>query len=466
MVTDQFGCQSSPASIPITITKPTAFFTVNNVICNNDSIFAINGSTGISPLSYQWFLDTSQISIDTNVSEFISETGIPFGQTSTTHNIQLITTDANGCKDTVENVITVSIPTAIPIYAFSGAAINANGDFECPPIFGAFSDSSISYGNITSWQWGFGNGNQSTLQNPSNTYVETGTYTLNFSITDQYGCTDDTILVDFLTIGGPTGNPNWIQNSGICSQGAQFVLSNPQDVDMIIWDMGDGNLIYDSINFIYNYEQAGTYSTSVTLLDNNGCEISYNLLPLSVSDDGLNASFTASPNPADQDQEITFIDQSSSQNSTIIYWMWDLIDTTIYSLTNASQFYSFPISGSYNVILSITDSQGCEDDYMITININDPEIWIPNVFTPNGDYSNDQFTLPFEAFKAFNLIITNRWGNIVCKKNNSTGILLWDGYDLGGEKCKEGVYFYQLNGEMLGGTMINQHGFVTLVDPK
>ena len=368
--------------------------------------------------------------------------------------------------DTVENIITVSIPTAIPSYSFSGAAINTNGDFECPPIFGAFSDSSLSYGNITNWQWDFGNGNQSSLQNPSNTYVETGTYTLNFSITDQYGCTDDTTLIDFLTIGGPTGTPDWIQNSAICAQGAQFIIINPQGVDSIIWEMGDGTMIYDSIDFTYNYDQPGTYSPSVTLLDNNGCEINYNLSSISVTDDGLNASFTASPNPADNDEIITFTDQSSSQSSTIISWVWDLIDTLIYSPNNSSQTHSYAISGNYNVVLTITDSQGCQDDYMLTIIVNDPEIWVPNVFTPNGDYANDEFTLPFEAFKFFNIIITNRWGNVVFEKTNSTGVLLWDGYDLGGEKCKEGVYFYQLNGEMLGGTLIDQHGFVTLIDPK
>ena len=185
--------------------------------------------------------------------------------------------------------------------------------FDCPPIFGTFQDSSISYGNISNWQWDFGNGNQSSLQTRV-TYVETGSYTLTFSITDQYGCTDDT-TINFLTIGGPTGSPDWYQNSGICSQGAQFILNNPQDVDSIIWDIGDGNIIYDSINFIYNYNQPGTYSPSITLLDNNGCEISYNLLDLSVTDDGLNADFTANPNPADQmKQSLLQINQALKLN--------------------------------------------------------------------------------------------------------------------------------------------------------
>ena len=134
------------------------------------------------------------------------------------------------------------------------------------------------------------------------------------------------------------------------------------------------------------------------------------------------------------------------------------------SNTNANQTHSYTNSGSYDVVLIIIDDQGCEASYMLTVFVNDPEIWIPNVFTPNGDNSNDIFSLPFDAFKSFDLIITNRWGNIVCEKLNHTGMNLWDGNDMGGNKCADGVYFYRITGEMYGGTIVNQHGFVTLVE--
>ena len=74
--------------------------------------------------------------------------------------------------------------------------------------------------------------------------------------------------------------------------------------------------------------------------------------------------------------------------------------------------------------------------------------------------------LPVRLFKSFDLIITNRWGNIVCEKLNHTGMNLWDGNDMGGNKCADGVYFYRITGEMYGGTMVNQHGFVTLVEAQ
>ena len=66
--------------------------------------------------------------------------------------------------------------------------------------------------------------------------------------------------------------------------------------------------------------------------------------------------------------------------------------------------HSYAVSGSYDIVLIVTDSEGCQDEHVITLNVNDPEIWLPNVFTPNGDNSNDLFTLPFEAFKYFNIV--------------------------------------------------------------
>jgi PKD repeat protein len=468
---DQFGCFSALASIPITITKPNAFFSVDNVICNGDSIVTDNTSTGVGTLSYQWYMDdfTTPISTNTNASTTLVESGIPFGQTTATHNLFLVATDGNGCKDTIGNLISVSIPWAVPNFSFTGASIGPNGEFVCPPLFGAYTDSSLSYGAIIEWIWNFGNGNTSILQNPNNTYVLPGTYDLSLTVTDENGCTGDTTLLQYITIGGPSGDPEWIQQAGQCAQGASFVILNPQNVYSSEWSMGDNTTLSDSINFFYNYDEPGTYIPGVTLYDSTGCEVFYPLEPITVLDDGLNAVFSATPNPADQNENITFNDASTSQQSTIVSWYWDFGTDQISSVTDANQVYSFPIAGAYNVTLSVTDALGCQDDYTLTININDPEIWLPNVITANGDGTNDLFTLPFDAFKDFKIVILNRWGNVIHEgvRDPSNPLFLWDGTtDSSNEKVHDGVYFYRFTGEMLGGTQVDKHGFVTVIESK
>ena len=471
IIIDEFGCQSAPATIPIEITKPNSFFSLNNVICNGDSIFTDNSSTGVGNLTYEWYLDnfnSAPISTDLNASTDITESGIPFGQTTATHNLYLITTDENGCKDTISNLISVAVPWAVPNFSFSGAAIGPNGEFVCPPLFGNYTDSSISYGSVTEWSWNFGNGNQSIIQNPSNTYVMPGTYDLTLTIVDEFGCTADTTLIEYVTIGGPSAEPDWLQSIGQCLQGAQFILNNQENVTNLVWDLGDNTTINDSINFFYNYSQPGTYNPGVTIFDSLGCEVFYPLNPITVLDDGLTAFFTANPNPADQDELITFSDASSSQQSTIISWSWDFGTSQVSLFNNANQFYSFPIAGTYEVTLTVNDALGCQDDYTLTISINDPDIWLPNVITSNNDGINELFVLPFDAFKDYTITILNRWGNVmhIGQRDPSNPLFLWDGTDQTGKNCTDGVYFYQLEGEMLGGTKVDKHGFVTVVESK
>ncbi|RYG16591.1 MAG: gliding motility-associated C-terminal domain-containing protein [Chitinophagaceae bacterium] len=63
---------------------------------------------------------------------------------------------------------------------------------------------------------------------------------------------------------------------------------------------------------------------------------------------------------------------------------------------------------------------------------------IPNLFTPNGDGTNDTFEIRgLDLFAENDLIIVNRWGNEVFKQTNYRNT--WDG-----EGLNEGTYYYVL----------------------
>jgi PKD repeat protein len=233
--------------------------------------------------------------------------------------------------------------------------------------------------------------------------------------------------------------------------------------------MGDGTYQYNSLNFQYNYENPGTYAPSCTIINSDGCEIFYQLDTISVVDDGLDALFTALPNPADINEVVNYTDQSTFNGSGIVSWTWDLGNDSLFILpNNASQSAFYSLGGAYPITLTIIDGFGCSDTYVIIVNVNDPDIWVPNVFTPNNDQTNDFLTLPFPAFKFYNFELYNRWGNSVVLLENQVGtqLQLWNGLDEGGDPYNDGVYFYHLTGEMLGGTIIDKHGFVTLIGSK
>jgi gliding motility-associated-like protein len=70
------------------------------------------------------------------------------------------------------------------------------------------------------------------------------------------------------------------------------------------------------------------------------------------------------------------------------------------------------------------------------------EIIFPNIFTPNGDLSNDFYTpISFSGVKNVNFSILNRWGAIMYETN--TQDIKWDG-KIDGKEVSEGVYFYKI----------------------
>ncbi|TXI82367.1 MAG: gliding motility-associated C-terminal domain-containing protein, partial [Crocinitomicaceae bacterium] len=81
-------------------------------------------------------------------------------------------------------------------------------------------------------------------------------------------------------------------------------------------------------------------------------------------------------------------------------------------------------------------------DYVSLTQVNQNNIELPNVFTPNNDGLNDVFQPKGEVGYFENLLIFNRWGNEVA---NLSYPFQWSGNAVNGEKLSEGVYFYLFN---------------------
>jgi gliding motility-associated-like protein len=287
--TDEFGCKSNPVSTSVTITVPTATFTSKNVVCNGETLYASNASSGAAPLSYEWFLDGLSISYSKDYTVTFNEPFNP-GLSNIAHQLKLVTTDANGCSDTLTKTIWVSTPQANLTYTLDGAETNANGDFVCPPVFVDFINQSSSFGLINAFNWSFGDGNFSSLTSPSNTYVFPGTYSVSMSITDEFGCTSDTILKDFLTIYGPSANPSYTESLNACGLTVNFTVGATQNVSAVSWNFGDGNSLSGQNTPSHLYNQLGTFSPKLTVHDDNNCQVVYPLGPITLNQPLLSVS--------------------------------------------------------------------------------------------------------------------------------------------------------------------------------
>jgi gliding motility-associated-like protein len=73
---------------------------------------------------------------------------------------------------------------------------------------------------------------------------------------------------------------------------------------------------------------------------------------------------------------------------------------------------------------------------------NCPEYILPNVFTPNGDNTNDFFIpFPYRYIKDVDVRIYDRWGVLVFQTTDPD--VHWDGRDMTTHKlCTDGVYYY------------------------
>jgi gliding motility-associated-like protein len=128
--------------------------------------------------------------------------------------------------------------------------------------------------------------------------------------------------------------------------------------------------------------------------------------------------------------------------------------------------------GKWNVVKGSNPSLGVHSRLNVNVLANDIAngIWftklavsgstlnIPNLFTPNGDNTNDAFEIRgLELFAENDLVIVNRWGNEVFKTHNYHNN--WTG-----EGLNEGSYIYLLKvRETIGAEWKIFKGYITLV---
>ena len=147
---------------------------------------------------------------------------------------------------------------------------------------------------------------------------------------------------------------------------------------------------------------------------------------------------------------VQFIDQSTNAVS----WAWDFGNGQQSSLENPEMLFNEP--GTYMVSLSVQSEYGCVS--RVTHGpfiIKAPDLFIPNVFSPNQDGINDNFWVEYTGDQPFNIIIFDRWGvEVFASKNKQQR---WDG-TMEGKKLPDGVYYYKLR---IGNRDFN--GNITLV---
>jgi len=123
--------------------------------------------------------------------------------------------------------------------------------------------------------------------------------------------------------------------------------------------------------------------------------------------------------------------------------------------------------GTYT--LTVTDDNSCKGDYVGSLlnlqddSCDDTYLFVPNIFSPDGNGVNDILFVDGKNIQQVQLMIYNRWGNLVFQSNSlAEG---WDG-NFKGKPVNQGVFVYIVTGRFKDGKDFDQKGTITLIRKK
>lgn len=253
--TQNGGCPPKYDTLIIDIHKlPHPDFTYTHVCYGKPTIFTSTTSTVDPIATYKWTYSGNSFS-STSQPSFI----VP---TPSTAQITLFVTTSNGCSDSITKPVkTLEVPTAD--FSFTSA---------CADINMQFNDSTHhTWTSITDWQWNFGDGTTSNVENPVHQYHQTGNKTIQLIVESSNGCRD-TVVKTVNIEPQPTAAFSMSPNPGHEQEVIQFTDASQSNSTLIAWnwDLGDGNTSAQQ-NPSHPYNDAGEYWVTLVIQTANKC---------------------------------------------------------------------------------------------------------------------------------------------------------------------------------------------------
>jgi gliding motility-associated-like protein len=142
-------------------------------------------------------------------------------------------------------------------------------------------------------------------------------------------------------------------------------------------------------------------------------------------------------------------------------YLWSFGDENKQKSSNQNPSFIYYKPGTFLCTLTVQNNEGCMDSISMELLIGDKAtLFTSNVFTPNGDSTNDRFFAVGTSIREFNMYIYNRWGELLFQSNDiKQG---WNG-EANGIPCPDGVYIYLIHAIGTNEQSFNLHGTVTLL---
>ncbi|HCS18982.1 MAG TPA: hypothetical protein DIW47_00210 [Bacteroidetes bacterium] len=256
-----------------------------------------------------------------------------------------------GCDSIVEVYVYVA-PRPQPSFTF----ISTCDGSEVP-----FTNTSTILSGTLSYEWNFGNGNFSSLENPGFKFPTTGNYDVILKVTSDYGY----VAYDTQTVFVKPVPQTSFDAINAC-EGTAVQLANttlmPAGTPSFTWDFGDGNTD-NAQNTSHQYNVAGNYQVSYTV-DVNGCSKTVSKTVTQAPRAAVN--FSSSSSSTCNNNNVVFTNSSTLAFGTMGFH-WDFGDSATSTASNPTHTYAG--FGTFDVQLKAYTDLGCVDSFTAQVTI-------------------------------------------------------------------------------------------------
>jgi len=296
-----------------------------------------------------------------------------------------------------------------------------------------------------------------------------GTHTLTYSMPPHsWGCAaSETISITVVM--PPLPEAKFEGEATGCAPLTVHFKNKSKHGESYTWDFGDKQYS-DKEHPIHTYYVPGSYIVKLTVANMAGQSVRNGTVTVFQNPSAI---FDAYPtNVVNNEQIVIFYSYSYFADA----WLWDFGDGQ--TSTEENPYHQYEDPGTYKVSLNVTTSDGCVDSAVmetpVVVEWKEGEITFPNVFKWNesgptggqwdeGVYPgmDNVFRPFFENVIEYRLQIYNRWGALIYESHDlAKG---WDGYFGDGNLAPQGVYVWKVTGRFADGDYFDEVGDVTFL---
>ncbi len=261
------------------------------------------------------------------------------------------------------------------------AIIVANTVSGPAPLAVAF-NASTSTGDISTYQWDFGDGSVASGVSASHTYAIAGAYIAKLTLTSSSGQTSSatvTVTASQTTTPPPPPKtpPSAVISSSAAAGAAPLAVNfdgsgstaNNATITSHAWSFGDGSSATGA-STAHTFASAGTFSTTLTVTDSNGLTATASTpvvvtAPVSTNN-APTAAISATPVSGTVPLTVTFNGGGSTDSDgSISSFVWNFGDGS--SATGPTATHTYTTAASFTATLQVTDNQGAKGTASATI---------------------------------------------------------------------------------------------------